>query len=77
MQNNRNVAQLVRASPRQGEGRRFESDHSYQTHKICDANYVCAGSSRYFCDSDHKKSIAGDKVSKSRESVIGDYNPRT
>ena len=26
----RNVAQLVRASPRQGEGRRFESDRSYQ-----------------------------------------------
>lgn len=28
-QDNRNVAQLVRASPRQGEGRRFESDRSY------------------------------------------------
>lgn len=26
------VAQLVRASPRQGEGRRFESVHSHQLH---------------------------------------------
>ncbi len=30
----RNVAQLVRASPRQGEGRRFESDHSYHSYSI-------------------------------------------
>ena len=30
LEKRRNVAQLVRASSRQGEGRRFESDHSYQ-----------------------------------------------
>ena len=30
---------MVRASPRQGEGRRFESDRSYQVSKTCSASH--------------------------------------
>lgn len=49
----RNVAQLVRASPRQGEGPRFESEHSYQL--FSEAEKLVHVSLVLFCDSNHKK----------------------